>query len=129
MSKNKAQQQSQPSTKPASTPQSAPPPTTVSMTELVEKIRAASTSDDAVGIIAPKAKSKPKLDAIYEINLACTEPPPSKGGLAALVFVTAARMNKPFKLSDIETALPEKKAVRYWVRQLAKSGYLTVSAN
>jgi len=119
--------QPQPSPKPASAP--LPVPTTQSMSDLVEKLRAASSIDDAVGIFAPKSNAKPKLDATYEMNLACTEPPPSKGGLAALVFATSARMNKPFKLADIEAALPDRKAVRYWVRQLAKSGYLTVSAN
>ena len=112
-----------PETKPTTdAPVAAPTPTPDA--DRIARLRAAPSSDEAVRIMSPDAKPKATTDATYEVVETCQEALPQKRGLAVLVYVTAVRMNKPFKIADVEAALPDRKSVRYWVRTLAKSGHL-----
>ena len=91
--------------------------------DLLARVREAGSVGEAVAILAPNAKRSPKPDAVYEVSSGCSDPLPKQRGLAVLVYATAARLNASFKVADIEAALPERKSVRYWVRQLAKTGH------
>ncbi len=91
--------------------------------DILARVREAGSVEEAVTILAPNAKRSPKPDAVYEVSPACGDPLPKQRGLAILVYATAARLNASFKVADIEAALPDRKSVRYWVRQLAKTGH------
>ncbi len=92
--------------------------------DLIARLRAAKTVDDAVAILAPSARAKAKVDAVYELNTSCTEPLPQKRGACHKVYAVAVRLNAPFKVADIASALPDVKAAPYWTRRLAKTGHL-----
>ena len=105
--------------------QTAPP--TQGTRELLANILAAASDDDALKLAAPAAPRQTKADSTYEV-VPSENPLPKRGGLSVQVYVIAARLRKPFKLADIEAALPGKKSVRYWIRALAKDGHFRVVA-
>lgn len=107
-------------TKPATKTQTTTP-AAQSLPELLAQVRAAASLEDALTLLAPAPKVK--TDPLYEVAEGCAAPLPQKRGLSVLVYVTAARLNRAFKAGDLVAALPEKKAVPYWVRRLAKSGH------
>jgi hypothetical protein len=45
------------------------------------------------------------------------------------VITAAVQLNRPFKILDITTALPDVKSAAYWTRALAKTGHLTEVAS
>ena len=111
-------------------PQTVTPPENVTPTDsqlstpdLLARLRAARSLDDAVQILTPDSKPKASADTLYEVNPASVAPLPQRRGLSVLVYATAARMEKPFTIGDIQAALPDQKSVRYWVRTLAKVGW------
>lgn len=106
-----------------------PTPGPLPVADLLARVREAGSVEEAVTILAPNAKRSPKPDAVYEVSPACGDPLPKQRGLAVLVYATAARLNASFKVADIETALPDRKSVRYWVRQLAKTGHFVEVAS
>ena len=108
-------------TKPATKQTTTTTPAALPTTELLAQVRAAGSLEDALKLLAPAPKVK--ADPTYEVAEACAAPLPQKRGVAVLVYVTAARLNRAFRVSDVVAALPEKKAVPFWVRRLAKSGH------
>jgi len=98
------------------------PETTTTPADLIARLRAASSDEEAVKIMQPDAKGKANVDAVYEVVVGTGEPLPQKRGVAVRIFVTAVRLNRPFKSADIEAAV-EGKAVRYWVRRLTTTGH------
>jgi hypothetical protein len=78
--------------------------------------------EDAVKILAPDVKARPKVDAKYEVATT-SEPLPQKRGACVLVFATAVRRNGAFTVDDIAAALPETKSAKYWTRRLARDGF------
>jgi hypothetical protein len=96
--------------------------------DILAQLRNAPSLDDAVKILAPDAKPKAKPDTMYEVVEPMPNALPQKRGLAVVVYATAARLTGAFKVADIESALPDRKSVRYWVRALAKSGHFREQA-
>lgn len=107
--------------KPATTKQTITTPAAQPLPDLLAQVRAATSLEDALRLLAPAPRVK--ADPVYEVAADCAAPLPQKRGVSVLVFVTAARMNRAFRVSDVVAALPEKKAVPYWVRRLAKTGH------
>jgi hypothetical protein len=95
---------------------------------VIAQLRAASSIEEAVKILAPEVKARPKANARYEV-LEATTPLPQKRGACVTVYATAVRHDGPFTAEDIAAALPETKSARYWTRRLAKDGFFrTVDA-
>lgn len=92
--------------------------------ELIERLRAADSVETGVLILAPTARPKTKPNATYRLNPACTEPLPQRRGACLRVITVAVRLDRPFKVEDIATALPDVKSAPYWTRRLAKTGHL-----
>src|SRR5687767_436480 len=70
---------------------------TVNLPELLAAIRAADSLESALAVLAPAAA--PKADATYVVNTTCAEPLPQKRGASVRVFVTAVRLDRPFKVA------------------------------
>jgi hypothetical protein len=92
-------------------------------------IRSAASTEAAVALLQPNGKNRPSADLAYRVNETTEAPLPQKRGLSVLVYVAAARLNAPFKVKDIEAALPGKKSVAYWCRRLAKDGLFVEAAS
>jgi hypothetical protein len=115
----------------------APAPTTaranlvapVLTPELIAQLRAAGSLDAGVKLLAPDTRAKAKVDATYTLNADCKEPLPQRRGACLKVVTAAVQLDRPFKVSDITTALPDVKAAAYWTRKLAKTGHLTEVAS
>ena len=94
--------------------------------DVLARVRAADSVEEAVGILTPKAKRSTR-DTIYKINPACRDPLPKQRGPAVLVYATAARLDlqgdESFSLGEIEGKIHDGRSVGHWVRQLAKSGH------
>src|SRR5689334_4843202 len=73
--------------------------------DIITQLRAASTLDDAVRLLAPDAKPKVKPDAVYEVVESVAQPLPQKRGACVKVFAAAVRKNGPFTVKDIAEAL------------------------
>ena len=123
------------SQKPAQTETTTPPTTSsgpvvtkvangVMLTfDLLDVLRAADSLESAMALVTPPT---PKVDATYTLNATCPDPLPQRRGACVKVVVTAARLNRPFKVADIVEALPDLKSAAYWTRRLAKTGHLAV---
>lgn len=103
------------------TPTVVAPTTLQSTRELLPQILAAATDDEALKIAQPVAPGRPTKERTYEI-VPSDLPLPKRRGLMH-VFVVAARLRKPFKVADVQAVVPNK-GVAFWIRQLAKDGYL-----
>jgi hypothetical protein len=93
--------------------------------DLIAKLRSAGSIEAGVNILAPHTAPRPKLDATYELNPGCKEPLPQRRGACIKVITAAVQLNRPFKVADVTTALPDVKSAAYWTRKLAKTGHLT----
>jgi hypothetical protein len=95
---------------------------------LIEAMRAAGSIDAGVKLLQPDAVSRSKADATYTLNTTCTDPLPQKRGVSLKVITAAVQLNRPFKVADITSALPDVKSAAYWTRRLAKTGHLVEAA-
>jgi hypothetical protein len=93
--------------------------------DLIKQLRSADSVEAGLKLLQPDAKPKTKADATYELNTACGAPLPQKRGACLKVVAAAVRLNRAFKVADIQAALPEVKSAPYWTRRLARSGHLT----
>jgi len=96
----------------------------------IDALRAASTLDDAVKLLQP-APTTARADTVYEVVNPCPALLPQKRGVSVSVYVAAARYPGSFRVSDLQTALPDKnpKNVAYWTRRLATLGFLKPQAS
>ena len=106
-------------------PTAIPSPSAPVLTpELIAALREAPSVEDGLRLLRPDARPRVKADATYELNSSCTEPLPQRAGASLKVVAVAVRLNRPFKVEDITTALPDVKSAAYWTRKLAKTGHL-----
>jgi hypothetical protein len=94
---------------------------------LLASLRSAATLDEAVAILQPDQKRRLNVDAVYEVVESVAEPLPQKRGVSNRVYAVAARLNRPFKVAEVEGALPDVKSAAYWTRKLAALGFLKVT--
>jgi hypothetical protein len=95
--------------------------------DIITQLRAASSLDDAVRLLAPDAKPKVKMDAVYEVVETVAKPLPQKRGACVKVYAAAVRKNAAFTVKDITDALPDVKSAPYWVRRLARDAFFRES--
>ena len=94
-------------------------------TDIVSRLKAAPSVDDAVRLLVPDNKPKARPTTSYVVNPNCTEPLPKQRGACVLVYVTAARRDGAFTAKEMAEALPQLKSAAYWTRKLAASGHLS----
>jgi len=96
---------------------------------LLERLRAAATLEEALSILQPDARRRPRPDAMYEVVEGHSDPLPQKRGTAVKAYAVAVRLNRPFRIADVEAELPDTKAVGFWIRKLATLGFLRQAAS
>lgn len=92
--------------------------------DLIARLRAADSIDAGLKLLQPDVKPRVKSDATYELNVDCQEPLPQKRGACLKVAAVAVQLNRPFKVADVQQALPDVKSAPYWTRKLAALGHL-----
>ena len=115
-----------PKTAPAPQSETTPTPVGPVLTPtLLEQLKAADSLEAAVKVLAPTT-GRVRVDARYRLNPACADPLPARRGAGLKVLAVAVRLDRPCTVADVQAALPDVKAVRYWVNRLVKSGHLVV---
>jgi hypothetical protein len=91
--------------------------------DLVARLRAMESLEASVRVLSPDSARRVPVDATYRLNESCETPLPQRRGASIKVVATAVRLERPFKIADIATALPDVKSASFWARRLVKSGH------
>ena len=102
-------------------PETTPAPATAA--DLISRLRAAASVEDAVKILEPEVSAASKVDAVYDVDPARTDALPKKRDACLSVYAVAVRRESTFTVTDIADALPDLKSAKYWTRRLAKDGF------
>jgi hypothetical protein len=95
---------------------------TMTAAELIARLRAPKTDEEALTIMQPTDPRKSENTKYEVVDEGPALPLPQKKGLSVRIYVAAARLNKPFTAAEV-AALVEGKNVAYWVRKLATLGH------